>query len=54
MVSDPKEQTNIATDQPMVSSELKHELETWISDQLRALGKERDPLTEQGASMRPA
>jgi arylsulfatase A-like enzyme len=54
MVSDPKEQTNVVTQHPIVASELRHELEAWISDQLRALGKERDPLLEQGASMRPA
>ena len=48
---DPQELDNIAMTQPELMDSFEKELEEWISDRLKALGKSIDPVIEEGASM---
>jgi arylsulfatase len=52
LMSDPNEEHNIAGEQPQIASAMQAELESWIDRRLKALGKEADPLSVQGPSMR--
>ena len=54
LVTDPREEHNIAEERPEIAAAMEAELEGWIADRLRALGKKEDPLREQGASLAQA
>lgn len=49
---DPLENHNIADEQPQLAASMQSELEGWIDDRVRQLGRTADPLTLQGPSMR--
>lgn len=49
---DPEEKTNLIDEQPLVAREMEQQLETWIADRLAVLGRPRDPLVEQGISLK--
>lgn len=49
---DPFERRNIVDERPEEAAALEQRLEDWIAGRLRALGKQRDPLVEQGISLR--
>jgi arylsulfatase A-like enzyme len=51
---DPQEENNLIEEQPELAAAMEVELENWIAERLRLLGKEKDPLLEQGASLRQA
>jgi arylsulfatase A-like enzyme len=50
--ADPGERHNIVEERPEISASMESELEDWITERLRALGREKDPLVEQGISLR--
>jgi arylsulfatase A-like enzyme len=50
--SDPGEEVNIVDQQPELAASLEQTLENWIADNLRRLGRTRDPLVEQGVSLK--
>ena len=50
--NDPRELHNLADEAPDVVREMEDRLEAWIAARLRKLGKTRDPLIEQGISLR--
>ena len=52
LIEDPLESHNIAETRPEITQSLEAELEQWIADRLRELGKKKDPLLEQGISMK--
>jgi len=52
LVADPAEENDIAQARPDVVGALGEELEGWISDRLQRLGRQDDPLREQGISLR--
>jgi arylsulfatase A-like enzyme len=52
LIADPQEERNIANEEPQRVAAMRDELEGWIAERLQALGKDRDPLLAQGASMR--
>jgi arylsulfatase A-like enzyme len=49
---DPAEKRNIAEEHPQVAQAFEGQLEDWIAERLRALGRDDDPLREQGISLR--
>ena len=49
--SDPDEIKNIVEAQPEQAAQMEASLEKWIAERLEALGKDEDPLTEQGVSL---
>jgi arylsulfatase len=49
--SDPGETRNIAGEDPKLSASLEQEMEGWIADKLKLLGRTKDPVVEEGASM---
>jgi len=51
LVGDPEERHNIANERPQVATAMENDLEQWIAERLRALGKSTDPLVEQGISL---
>lgn len=53
LAADPGEERNIAAQRPEIASALEAELEGWIADRLRALGRRDDPLREHGISLTP-
>lgn len=50
--ADPREERNIVEGKPEIARELEAELEGWIADRLKALGRHEDPLREEGISMK--
>jgi len=52
LVADPREERNLVNEQPGTASAMEAELEAWIADRLKALGKDADPLIKYGPSMR--
>ncbi len=52
LVADPGEEKNIIDERPEIASALESELDAWIAERLRALGREKDPLIEQEISMK--
>ena len=52
LVADPGETHNLADEEPELTSRLEAQLEGWISERLSELGKEEDPLREQGVGLR--
>jgi len=49
--SDPEEENNLVESQPELAAQMEATLENWIAERLKALGKEEDPLKEQGVSL---
>jgi len=49
--ADPAEERNIAEEAPGIARAMEAELEAWIAERLRALGKEDDPLRIEGISL---
>jgi len=49
--SDPEERNNLAEEKPTLARQYEEELEDWIEQKLKKLGRKLDPLKEQGASM---
>lgn len=49
---DPRELHNLASEKPELAREMETRLETWIAAQLAASGKSKDPLLEQGISLK--
>jgi arylsulfatase A-like enzyme len=52
LAADPGEERNIAEGEPQIATEMEEELEGWIAERLRHLGKTEDPLREQGVSLK--
>jgi arylsulfatase A-like enzyme len=52
LVADPREEHNLADEQPELADAMAAELEGWIAEQLRKLGKATDPVGEQGSRFR--
>lgn len=52
LIRDPDENHDIAAEQPALADAMQKELQQWIDDRLKALGKSADPLVAQGPSMR--
>jgi arylsulfatase A-like enzyme len=52
LVEDPGEENNIATVRADLASAMEAELEQWIADRLRALGRRDDPVRSEGTSLR--
>jgi arylsulfatase len=50
--ADPREEHNLVDEQPELASRMETELENWIQERLKALGRDEDPLVEQGISLR--
>ena len=50
--ADPEELHNLVDEQPELAAKMEQELETWIAERLKALGKDEDPLIKYGPSMR--
>jgi hypothetical protein len=50
--ADPGEERNIVEARPDVAAALEEELEGWIARRLSQLGRQGDPLREQGISLR--
>lgn len=48
LVIDPKEEKNLLKERPDIAAGMEVELEGWIADRLRILGKEKDPLLVDG------
>jgi hypothetical protein len=46
--ADPDEQNNVAEQNPEVVRELTARIESWVAQRLREVGRETDPLAEQG------
>lgn len=51
LVADPLEEYNLITQQPSVAAAMEADLEGWIADRLRALGRDKDPVREHGVSL---
>jgi arylsulfatase A-like enzyme len=51
LVSDPTEQRNIAGEAPETAAALEAELEGWIADRLKALGRTEDPIVANGVTI---
>lgn len=54
LATDPEEEQNIAEECPEITATMEDELEDWITARLQILGKEKDPLREQGTSLAQA
>jgi arylsulfatase A-like enzyme len=54
LTADPKEENNLVAVRPELAAAMEAELESWIVERLRALRREKDPLLEQGVSLRQA
>jgi len=52
--TDPGENRNIVQEQPQIAAAMEKELEGWIAQRLKELGRTTDPLVEQGISFREA
>ena len=52
LVVDPGEENNVAEERPDIATNMENQLETWIAEHLRALGKDEDPVREEGTSLR--
>jgi arylsulfatase A-like enzyme len=50
--SDPKEEHNIAAQQPQVALEMEQRLESWIAERLLQFKRPQDPLVQQGISLK--
>jgi len=50
--ADPEELRNIAGEQTELAKSMEEELESWIAERLRVLGKDSDPLLTTGPSMK--
>ena len=51
LVADPQEEHNIVEERPEIAAKMEVELEGWIADRLRVLGRSEDPLREHGLSL---
>jgi arylsulfatase A-like enzyme len=49
---DPSEEHNLAEEKAATAREMEDELEGWIAKRLEELGKDEDPLVEQGISLK--
>lgn len=54
LVADPGEERNIAVERPELAAAMETELEGWIADRLRLLGRDEDPLRQHGVSLKGA
>ena len=52
LIADPAEEKNIMEAKSDIAEMIEAELENWIADRLRILGKQDDPLIEQGISLK--
>jgi hypothetical protein len=52
LVNDPEEKHNLAAELPDVAASMENQLEGWIAQRLKELGKSKDPLLEQGITMK--
>jgi len=52
--ADPVEEHNIVAERPEVAEAMEVELEGWIADRLRALGRAEDPVRVHGVSLKRA
>jgi hypothetical protein len=52
LAGDPRETRNLAGEQAALADEMATELEAWIEERVKTLGKSGDPLREQGVSMK--
>lgn len=52
--ADPEEVCNLVHENPELAASMEAALEGWISDRLRELGRDEDPIREHGVSLRPA
>ncbi len=52
LLADPTEAHNLVDEQPEVAASMEAELEAWIAERMRVLGRDTDPLIEQGISLR--
>ena len=50
--ADPGETRNVVQARPDVAGAMEDELEGWIARRLQDLGRQADPLREQGISLR--
>ncbi|MFQ5738909.1 MAG: sulfatase [Acidobacteriota bacterium] len=50
-VEDPKEVNNLVDEKPELAASMEAELEAWIADRLRQLGRTTDPVVEHGVSL---
>jgi len=50
--ADPGEERSLVEERPEIAASMESELASWIAERLRVLGKQRDPLVEQGISLR--
>jgi hypothetical protein len=50
--ADPGETRDISQARPDLAAAMEEELEGWIANRLQALGRQADPLREQGISLR--
>ncbi len=50
--ADLREEHNIVEERPEIAREMEAELEGWIADRLKALGRHNDPLRKEGISMK--
>lgn len=48
---DPREEKNIAEEEPKIAGAMEEELEAWIAQRLKELGEAQDPLVEHGISL---
>jgi arylsulfatase len=51
LLTDPKEENNLAVEAPDLAGKLEGELERWIAEQLTSLERTEDPLREHGVSL---
>jgi len=51
LAADPREERNMADENPELAAALTDELESWIATRLSALGRSEDPLRQHGISL---
>jgi hypothetical protein len=49
LVADPEETNDIVASEPKLAAEMDGQLETWIQEKLKSVGKTKDPVVEEGA-----
>jgi arylsulfatase len=52
LVADPGEESNLVSENPALAAEMEAMLESWIATRLHTLGKEQNPLLQEGVSLR--
>ena len=51
LLADPREENNIAESRPDIAGEMEAELEGWLAERLRSLGRDVDPIVAHGLSI---